>query len=194
MYAVLRRPTTWGLALAFALSCLGSLGAQGMPGHMHHAERQPAAKPKGSIQITMEELHKQGGVPKGWKFRFPDGDAKAGREVFAKLECYQCHEVKGEQFAGPSNQAGKVGPELTGMGSMHPAEYLAESILNPNAVIIKGPGYIGSDGRSIMPDYRESITAAELIDLVAYLKSLTGEHTHAPSAKSTGGGQQHKGH
>jgi len=142
----------------------------------------------------MEELHKSGGVPKGWKFRFPGGDAKAGREVFAKLECYQCHEVKGELFPRPSDQAGKVGPELTGMGSLHPAEFLAESILNPNAVIVMGPGFTGSDGRSIMPDYRESITAAELIDLVSYLKSLQGEHGHAPPAEPASGSQQHKGH
>jgi hypothetical protein len=43
-----------------------------------------------------------------------------------------------------------AGPELTGMGGHHPAEYFAESLLTPNAVIVKGPGYAGPDGRSIM--------------------------------------------
>jgi len=60
------------------------------------------------------------------------------------------------------------------MGDHHPAEYFAESILNPNAVITTEPGYTGADGLSIMPDYRESLSAADLIDLVAYLKSLQG--------------------
>ena len=58
------------------------------------------------------------------------------------------------------------------MGEHHPAGYLAESILNPNAVIVKGPGYIGPDGRSTMPDYRDALSVADLIDLVAYLRSL----------------------
>jgi hypothetical protein len=58
------------------------------------------------------------------------------------------------------------------MGEHHPAGYLAESILNPNAVIVEGPGYTGPDGRSTMPDYREHLSLADFIDLVAYLKSL----------------------
>ncbi len=57
-------------------------------------------------------------------------------------------------------------------------EYFAESILNPNAVIVTGPGYTGPDGLSIMPDYRESLMVSELIDLVAYLKSLKSDHEH----------------
>ena len=52
--------------------------------------------------------------------------------------------------------------------------YLLESILNPNAVIVEAPGYTGPDGRSIMPDYRDSLSTRELIDLIAYLKSLGG--------------------
>ena len=58
------------------------------------------------------------------------------------------------------------------MGEHHPAGYLAESILNPNAVIVEGPGYSGPDGRSTMPDYRDALSVADLIDLVAYLRSL----------------------
>ncbi|MDH3600928.1 MAG: cytochrome c, partial [Candidatus Tectomicrobia bacterium] len=66
----------------------------------------------------------------------------------------------------------------------------AESVVNPNAVIVTGEGYIGPDGRSSMPEYNE-MTLAQLIDLVAYLKSLgapsahTGHdssgHTHQPA-------------
>src|SRR2546422_3347053 len=37
-----------------------------------------------------------------------------------------------------------------------PAEYFAESILSPNAVILDGPGYTGPDGKSIMPSYARS--------------------------------------
>jgi mono/diheme cytochrome c family protein len=153
--------------------------------HSHPAPSAPPAAAKPPAPISMEELHRAGGVPRGWKFTLPPGDPKSGRELFAKLECNKCHEVKPD--FQKSGGAGDVGPELTGMGAHHPAEYFAQSILDPNAVILAGPGYVGSDGRSIMPDYRDSLTVAELVDLVAYLKSLSGggehdHHHHDPNA------------
>jgi uncharacterized protein involved in high-affinity Fe2+ transport len=124
--------------------------------------------------MSMDELHRAGGVPPGWRFSWPTGDARKGREAFAKLECHQCHEVKGESFPPVSQDPSRRGPELTGMGDHHPAEYFAEALLNPNAVIVTGPGHTGPDGLSIMPDFRDSLTLAEAIDLVAYVRSLTG--------------------
>ena len=140
--------------------------------------------------IPMEELHRAGGVPRGWKFTLPSGDANAGRAIFAKLECNKCHEVQPDfpKTAG----AGNAGPALTGMGANHPPEYFAQSIIDPNAVILAGPGYVGADGRSTMPDYRDSLTVTELVDLVAYIRSLSGggEHHHpeanAPQEKTAG--------
>jgi mono/diheme cytochrome c family protein len=134
-------------------------------------------KAKGPVRLTDEELHRHGGTPPGWKFTVPDGDPKAGRALFAKLECYSCHRVAGEKFPGSGTER-QVGPDLTGMGSEHPAEYLAEAILNPNAVIITEPGYTGQDGLSIMPSYADLLTLKEWVDLVAYLKSLTGVSPH----------------
>jgi mono/diheme cytochrome c family protein len=129
----------------------------------------------------MEELHQAGGVPRGWKFALPAGDAARGRRVFADLECYKCHAVRGESFPPPGADAKNVGPELTGMGDMHPAEYFAESILSPNTVILDGPGYSGPDGKSVMPTYAESLSVTQLVDLVAFLKSLrAGGHVHHP--------------
>jgi hypothetical protein len=49
-----------------------------------------------------------------------------------------------------------VGPELSQMAGMHPPEFFAESIINPNAVIDpkgKDLGYLGENGKSKMPDY-----------------------------------------
>jgi mono/diheme cytochrome c family protein len=126
----------------------------------------------------MDELHAAGGVPRGWRFSWPDGDAGRGREVFARLECYQCHEVTDAGFPPVTPDPSRRGPALAGMGNAHPAEYFAESILNPNAVIVAGPGHTGPDGLSIMPDFRDSLTLAETIDLVAYIRSLTGGHEH----------------
>lgn len=56
----------------------------------------------------------------------------------------------------------------------HPAEYFAESILNPNRVILQGTGYTGSDGLSKMPEYADTMTLRQLVDVVTYLKSLGG--------------------
>ena len=127
-----------------------------------------AATDRGPYRVTMDELHSRGGIPKGWIFRPAEGEPDRGREIFVKLECFACHTVQGESFPPPS----RPGPELSGMGRHHPAGYLAESVMNPNAVIVEGPGYTGPDGLSTMPDYRDNLTLAELDDLVAYLKSL----------------------
>ncbi len=110
-------------------------------------------------------------TPKGWKFSLPKGDAAKGREVFAKLECYSCHEVKGEKFPGVS-ETGKAGPELAAMAPHHPPEFFAESIVNPGAFIEKGKGYAAADRSSKMPSFNDSLTVQELVDLVAYLKAL----------------------
>lgn len=152
----------WGSLFALALG----LGLSAW------AQQGGGAQPK-PIRITMEELHKAGGVPPGWKFALPAGDPAKGRQVFVDLECFSCHKVKGEAF--PPGKTGDVGPDLTGMGGRHPTDYLLESLVNPNAVIVEGPGFTGPDGLSKMPDYRDSMTVAQLIDLVTYLGSLTGD-------------------
>jgi uncharacterized protein involved in high-affinity Fe2+ transport len=166
-------------ALIFALPALAQHGH----GHGGSGASPAAAKPTGDgpqpVRIGMDELHKAGGVPPGWRFAWPAGDAGRGREAFAKLECYQCHEVKGESFPAVTPDPMRRGPALTAVGDHHPAEYFAESIINPNAVIVTGPGHTGTDGLSIMPDFRDSLTLAEAIDLVAYIRSLTGgDHAH----------------
>jgi mono/diheme cytochrome c family protein len=145
------------------------------------AEAQPQrgrAAPKAS-----PEAH---GDPPGWRFTLPaGGDAARGRAVFEKLECYKCHEIKGETFPAPS-QRDAVGPELRSMGDHHSAGFVAESIVNPNAFVDKGQGYTGQDGTSKMPSFNDSMTVQDLVDVVAFLKSLappsgppaSGRHRH----------------
>ena len=169
------------LSLLLALLAIATLTTVASAQHAGHGA--PPAAPAGGgakppAPISMDELHRNGGVPRGWKFTLPAGDPAAGREAFGKLECNKCHEVKPD-FPRGERGPGDVGPELTGMGGHHPAEYFAQSIVDPNAVIVAGAGYVGPDGRSIMPDYRDSLTFTELVDLVAYLKSAGGaEHHH----------------
>jgi hypothetical protein len=192
---------TRALGLRFALGAtvvtLLAGGAQAdKDGHSHPPGTPAHERSKAPVRITMEELHKHGGIPPGWRLTVPPGDPAGGRQVFAKLECYKCHAIKGEQFPHAAKGPDDAGPDLTGMGSHHPAEYFLESILNPNAVIVAGPGHTGRDGLSVMPDYRESLTVRELIDLVAYIKSLSGEHGHPPAGGhgSSSPGPSHGGH
>jgi hypothetical protein len=66
------------------------------------------------------------------------------------------------------------------MGSLHPPEFLAESIINPNAVVERNKGYASADGSSKMPSYNDSLTIQETIDLVAYLRQLRPPPGAAP--------------
>src|SRR5262249_13548916 len=128
--------------------------------------------------------------PPGWRFTMPAGDPAAGRRVFVDFKCYACHAVKGEQFPLPAGVTATAGPDLTGMGGHHPGEYFSESVLNPNAVLVDSPGFIGGDGRSIMPTYPD-MTLGQFVDVVAYLASLSAPdatHQHeAPREQSVGG-------
>jgi len=173
------------LAIGAGAATLPALG-QDHAGHDHSAGSSPSA----GRRITMEALHAAGGVPPGWRFTLPPGDPAAGRQAFVDLKCYACHAMQGEQFPLKPGETATAGPELTGMGAHHPTEYLVESILNPNAVLVEGPGFIGGDGRSIMPAYAD-ITAAQLVNLIAYLKATSAgssRHAHDDVREQTAAG------
>lgn len=130
----------------------------------------------------MEALHRTGGVPPGWEFGVPPGDSGLGRHLYIEFGCNSCHRIEGDPEASPEGDA--TGPDLSGMGSHHPPGYFAEAILNPDAVLVEGPGYLGRDGRSIMPVYPD-MTLSQLANIVAYLRSLTqpaGPHAHHAAA------------
>lgn len=58
------------------------------------------------------------------------GDAGRGAEIFQRLGCAGCHRV--------GAAGGQIGPDLTTIGASQSAQYLLESILDPNAVLVKG--------------------------------------------------------
>src|SRR5215510_4185454 len=157
-----------------------------------HTEK-PALPARRPIRMTMEALHNNGGVPPGWQFTLPEGDPVAGREVFVAVQCYTCHTIAGEQFPPVKPAERAPAPDLTGVGALHPAAYLAESILNPSAVVVDGPGYADAAGFSNMSSYTDILTVRQWLDLVAYLQSLqtpggheaTSGHQHAPSDTHT---------
>jgi putative copper resistance protein D len=150
------------IALA-VFACTAALG-EVTPGRHTAFERKPA-----SHVTNITPSPSGGGTRVSGTVTPPPGDAARGRSVFVKLQCFTCHAVRGEQVPAPS----RPGPDLTEVGRYHPG-YLVESIMNPNARIVDGPGYTDARGLSTMPDYREKLTVSELIDLVTYLKGLGG--------------------
>jgi mono/diheme cytochrome c family protein len=150
--------------LAVAVFAFTAALSEGTPGR--HAEKPDR---KAASHVTVKEFLQRRGAGRGASLVPPAGDAARGRAVFAKLQCFACHVVRGEPFPPPD----RPGPELTGIDRRPPA-YLVESIMNPDAMIVDGPGYAGPDGSSTMPDFREKLTVGELIDLVAYLADRQG--------------------
>ena len=134
--------------------------------------------------------HADHGTPAGWKLSWPKGDPARGRAAFVKLECHSCHEVRGEPFPAPRDREG-MGPELSGMGPLHDADYFLEAIVNPSATIEKGKGYEAQDGSSKMPLFNDSMTVQELIDLVAYLRGLKPPAATGGGAPPAPGGHTH---
>ncbi len=63
------------------------------------------------------------------------GNVENGREIFvthAVGQCAKCHKIDGD--------GGVAGPELTGIGDRHDAEYLLQSLVDPSAVVVPGYG------------------------------------------------------
>lgn len=97
----------------------------------------------------------------------PEGSlASAGEKLFRDLGCITCHRL-GTQGRGP-NLVGIFGKSVTlqnGETVMADENYLRESILRPQAKIVAG-------FQPIMPPYEGRLSEEELIQLIAYLKSL----------------------
>jgi hypothetical protein len=182
---------TQAIAMCAVLMVAGWAASLPVLGQGHSAHGQAATPaPAAGTRITMQALHAAGGVPPGWRFSVPPGDPAAGRQAFIDLKCYTCHAIQGEPFPLKPGEAATAGPDLTGMSRHHPAGYLVESILNPSAVLVEGPGFIGGDGRSIMPAYPE-MTAAQLINLLAYLEASSRDvrpHAHDEAREQAVGG------
>ena len=120
---------------------------------------------------------------------FSPGDAEDGKDAYAALRCMQCHETRGVRFdAEGAVPEGDVGPDLTSIGSIQTREYLIESMVSPNAVIVADPpgvergdkrSYRNKGGGSKMPEFHDTITLRQLLDVADFLGALEGEAKNA---------------
>jgi mono/diheme cytochrome c family protein len=173
----------WVLTLALGSVILGLANGRLVDRVAAQATGGSAVSPGAPTGLAPPHVH---GTPKGWRFTLPKGDPAKGREVFQKLECYGCHEVRGERVP-PPNDPGRAGPELSMMGPLHSPEFFAESIINPSAVIERNRGYAAADGSSKMPSYAQSLTIQETVDLVGYLRQLRPPAATGPAPTGHGG-------
>jgi cytochrome c oxidase subunit 2 len=108
--------------------------------------------------------------------------AQAGEQVFEKYVCNSCHSDDGSG-RGPS-LVGIYGKEVAladGKTIVVDEEYLRESILLPNAKTVAGY-------QPLMPTYQGQINEAGVMQLIAYMKTLTEggeEATEAPADTAT---------
>ena len=100
----------------------------------------------------------------------PTGDAARGKELFyGSAGCSKCHLVEGK--------GGRLGPELTGVGSSRSLDSIVESIRDPNKQI--APGYqtvaiVTADGKRargyIMNEDRFSVQMMDLNEHILLLE------------------------
>lgn len=104
--------------------------------------------------------------------------AAAGQQMFESLGCASCHGANAEGGRGPA-LLGVYGSNvvLNNTQSVKADEaYVRESILNPQAKIVTGFG-------PIMPSFQGQLTEEQLLQLVAYIKSLSTPKTETATPK-----------
>ncbi len=109
--------------------------------------------------------------------------AAAGQQLYQTLGCVSCHGASGEGGRGPA-LAGLFGKptQLVGGQTVKADEgYIRESIMNPQAKLVDGFG-------PIMPTFQGQITEDQLVQILAFMKSLQGGEAtpqSSPAATTT---------
>jgi len=134
--------------------------------------------------LTAASLFTIVSVPAGAEessFRFPGGDAEAGRVAFMSLNCNQCHnvaEIVLDEPAGERRLELVLGAEPRWVTSY---EDLILAITNPKHVvteqyreILSSPELAG-EIEPLMPSLVDDMSARQLIDLVTFLDAAYRE-------------------
>ncbi len=115
-----------------------------------------------------------------WLSGSPSNLSLAGRgeALFQKFSCHNCHKSDGSG-RGPSLQGifGKSVALQTGASVVVDDNYVRESILTPRAKVVAG-------FQPVMPTFQGLINEEGLVQLLAYIKSLTPQSNPAAPAGS----------
>ncbi len=90
-----------------------------------------------------------------------------GRLVYENKGCATCHSIDGTRGQGPSWKGiyGNVEQGTDGKGHLVDENYIRESVLYPQAVIVQGY-------QPIMPTFQGLLREREILGVIAYIKSL----------------------
>lgn len=99
-----------------------------------------------------------------------DSPAQTGAKLFSNFDCVNCHATGARQRCPQLGGLYGTDVQLEGGGTAKFDEtYVRESIINPNAKITRGYP-------SVMPTYRGQLSEEQILDLIAYIRSLTPEN------------------
>lgn len=117
--------------------------------------------------VAMEPKEFAAWLANGGNDAHPMTMAEAGAKKFAQLGCGNCHTGQSTE-RGPTlyGLAGTTRQFNDGTNAVANDEYLRESILNPYNRVTKGYTY------QTMPAYAGQIGEADVLNLIAYMKSL----------------------
>ena len=103
--------------------------------------------------------------------------AAAGQQLYQTLGCASCHGPTGEGGRGPTliGLFGRQTQLAGGQNVMADERYIRESITNPQAKLVDGFG-------PIMPTFQGQVTEDQLVQLLAYIKSLGANQQAAPAS------------
>jgi cytochrome c oxidase subunit 2 len=105
--------------------------------------------------------------------------AAAGKQRYESLGCASCHGENAEGGRGPA-LLGLFGSDVVLTNGQTKADeaYIRESILNPQAKVVTGFG-------PIMPAFQGQVNEEQLLQLMAYIKSLSTTPVQTPAARPT---------
>lgn len=129
-----------------------------------HAVRRPALAAVTTLLLAVVTACGSSGAPASSDL---SPEAASGQEIAAQNGCNNCHSTDGRNGTGPTWQ-GLAGSTVTlddGTTVTADDAYLRRSITDPSAQRVDGAA-------AIMPEF--NLSPAEVDDLVAYIKSLSG--------------------
>ena len=103
--------------------------------------------------------------------------AVAGQQLYESLGCVSCHGAQGEGGRGPA-LTGLFGKQVfltNGQTIVADEGYVRESIENPSAKLVNGFG-------PIMPTFQGQVTPDQLIQIMAFIKSLRGPNSQTTAS------------
>jgi len=103
---------------------------------------------------------------------FPAGNPEAGRLVFRTRKCFVCHQVAGPEGQGLKTRTSISAPLLDSrIAQKDPGEVIT-GIIAPSHKVSESIAKESGGKLSPMGDFTSTMTVRELIDLVAFLRSI----------------------